>query len=151
MNMTSQMTDSKPDTIEHCLERMRAAASAGDAQAFAAEFNEDATYVTFFGQAVVGRREIESFHEAAFAKFPAGTRMLIKPISVRLLGDDFASVLTAGGIGPGPDIPYDKLQTFAMVRREGRWGCAAFQNTEMNAASKQEYNAAESASSAVKP
>ncbi len=135
------MIDSKSDTIESCLEQMRAAAGAGDAQAFAAEFIEDATYVTFFGQAVLGRHEIESFHKAAFAKFPPGTQMLIKTISVRLLGDDFASVLTVGGIGPGPDIPYDKLQTFAMVRRDGRWWCAAFQNTEMNAASKQEYNA----------
>ncbi len=146
------MTDSKPDTIEHCLERMRAAAGAADAQAFAAEFDENATYVTFFGQAVLGRREIEGFHEAAFAKFPVGARMLIKTISVRSLGADFASVLTVGGIGKGPDIPYDKFQTFAMVRREGRWACAAFHNTEMNAASKQEHNAAQSASStAAKP
>ena len=139
------MTDTKPDTIEHCLERMRAAAGAADAQAFAAEFDENATYVTFFGQAVLGRHEIESFHEAAFAKFPAGAQMLIKAISVRSLGEDFASVLTVGGIGKGPDIPYDKFQTFAMVRRDGRWVCAAFHNTEMNAPSKQEHNAAESA------
>ena len=141
------MTDSKPDKIEHCLERLRAAASAADAQAFAAEFDENATYVTFFGQAVLGRREIERFHEAAFAKFPAGTEMVIKAISVRSLGDDFASILTVGGIGKHPDIPYDKLQTFALVRRNGRWACAAFHNTEMNAASKQEYNATASASS----
>ena len=134
------MTDSKTDTIELCLERMRAAASAADAQAFAAEFEENATYVTFFGKAVLGRREIESFHEDAFAKFPAGTRMVIKAISVRPLGNDSASVLTVGGLGQGIDIPYDKFQTFAMVRRDGRWGCAGFHNTEMNAASKQEYN-----------
>ncbi len=142
------MIDSRSDTVEHCLERMRAAASAGDAQAFAAEFNEDATYVTFFGQFVPGRPDIESFHKTAFAKFPAGTRMLIKTLSVRWLGDNCASVLTIGGIGPGPDVPYDKFQTFAMVRRDERWGCAAFQNTEMNASAKQKYNAAEAASSA---
>ena len=138
------MMDSKPDTIEHCLERMRMAASAGDAQAFAAEFDENATYVTFFGLAVLGRAGIESFHADAFAKFPAGTRMIIKAISVRPLGDDAASVLTIGGLGQGTDIPYDKLQTFALVRRNGRWGCAAFHNTEMNAASKQKYNAPQS-------
>ena len=135
-----KMTDSKPDTIEHCLERMRAAASAADAQAFAAEFDENATYVTFFGQAVVGRREIESFHEAAFAKFLQVLRWSSRP-SVRPLGKDFASVLTVGGLGKGSDILYDKLQTFAMVRRDGRWVCGAFQNTEMNATSKQKYNA----------
>ena len=146
------MTDSKPDTIEHCLGRMRAAAGAADAEAFAAEFDEDATYVTFFGQAVLGRREIESFHRAAFTKFPPGARMLIKAISVRPLGEDSASVLTVGGIGAGPDIPFDKFQTFAMVRRDGRWACAAFHNTEMSAAAKQEYNADQTApSAAVEP
>lgn len=141
------MTDSKTDGIEQCLGRIRTAVSAGDAQAFAAEFDENATYVTFFGRALTGRREIEGFHAEAFTKFPAGTQMVIKVISTRLIGDDFASVLTVGAIGQGPDLPYDKLQTFALARRDGRWLCAAFHNTEMNAAAKLEYNAPEDASS----
>ena len=143
------MIVSNLDTVEQCLERMRIAASAADAQAFAAEFDEDATYITFFGQAVLGRREIGSFHAAAFAKFPPGVQMVIKTISVRRLGEDFASVLTVGGIGKGPHIPYDKYQTFAMARRDGRWRSVAFQNTEMNEAAKQQHNVAESASSTV--
>lgn len=140
------MTHSKTDTIELCLARMRLAANAPDAQAFAAEFDEDATYITFFGQAVLGRRGIEEFHKQAFAKFPLGTQMIIKTISVRPLGVGSATVLTVGGLGKGADIPYDKFQTFAMVLRDGRWLCAAFQNTEMNVTSKQDYNAVKPAS-----
>lgn len=143
------MTHSKTDTIEDCLARMRLAANAADARAFAAEFDENATYVTFFGQAVLGRRQIEEFHKHAFAKFPSGTQMTMGTISVRPFGEDSASVLTVGGLGKGADVPYDKFQTFAMVRRDGRWVCAAFQNTEMNVTSKQDYNAAKPASSSA--
>ena len=67
--------------------------------------------------------------------------MAIKAISMTSLSDDAASVLTIGGLGKGDSIPYDKLQTFTLVRRDGRWMCAAFQNTEMSRRAKRQYNA----------
>jgi uncharacterized protein (TIGR02246 family) len=129
------------DTIEKCLERIRLAWNAGDAQAYAREFAEDATYVIFLGEALLGREEIERNHIDVLTKWRKGTQMAIKAISVTSLGDDAASVLTIGGLGKGDSIPYDKLQTFTLVRRDGRWMCAAFQNNEMSRRAKRQYNA----------
>jgi len=130
------------DTVEDCLERIRAAWNAGDARAFAASFTEDATYVIYLGEALIGRDEIETNHVDVFTKWQKGTRMTVKALRKTPLGDDAAVVLSAGGIGTGESVPYDKLQTFTMVRREGRWLCAAFQNTKMSAHAERHYNPA---------
>jgi uncharacterized protein (TIGR02246 family) len=133
------------DTIEACLDRIRSAWNAGDAHAFAAAFTEDATYVIYLGEALRGRDEIESNHVSVLTKWRKGTRMAVKVISVRSIADDAVSVLTVGGIGKRVVIPYDKVQTFIMIRREGRWMCAAFQNTEMSRRAKRLYNPASDA------
>ncbi len=134
------MTQPEPDTIEACLKRIRLAWNAGDAHAYASEFAEDATYVIYLGEPLLGRKEIETNHAEVLAKWRRGTRMAIKVIGVRELGADAASVLTVGGLGKGDVIRYDKLQTFTMVRRDGRWICAAFQNTKMSRRAERLYN-----------
>ena len=40
--------------------------------------------------------------------------------------------VTVGGIGHGEKIPFDKLQTCVLRRRDGHWECVALQNTEMS-------------------
>ena len=125
-------TIATPDTIDDVLTRISAAWDAGDAAAFACEFTDDATYVIFVGLAYEGRAAIEHGHVPVFEKWQKGSRMRIQVRSVRHLGDDVAVVLTEGGIGKGRRIPIDKVQSFTMVRRDGRWQCAAFQNTKKN-------------------
>jgi len=128
------------DTIEDCLERIRAAWDAGDARAFAASFAEDATYVIYLGEALIGRAEIEANHVDVFTKWRKGTRMAVKALRKTPLGEDAVVVLTAGGIGTGAPVSYDKLQTFTLVRRDGRWLCAAFHNTKINPEAERRYN-----------
>ena len=130
------------DTFQHCLERIRLAWNAGDANAFAMEFTDDATYIIFLGEPLLGREQIRSTHVDVLGKWQKGTQMVIKIISGRSLNPDTVSVLTAGGIGTSQDIPYDKLQTFTIIRRDGRWMCTAFQNTEMSPRTKGIYNTA---------
>jgi len=134
------MTEPTHDTIEACLERIRQAWNAGDARAYAGEFTEDAAYVIFLGEPLLGREEIERNHFAVLTKWQKGTKMAIKAISTRLLGADAASVLTVGGIGKSDTIVFDKVQTFTLVRRDGWWMCAAFQNTRMSRRAKRMYN-----------
>ena len=134
------MTQPSPETVEACLDRIRLAWNAADARAFAGEFADDATYVIFLGEALLGREAIERTHVDVLGRWQKGTKMVIKPISVRRLGDDVAVALTIGGLGNGSDIPYDKLQSFTMVRLGDRWLCAAFQNTEMSRRAKRLYN-----------
>jgi uncharacterized protein (TIGR02246 family) len=127
----------KHESIEDCLERIRTAWNAGDAAAFAAQFTEDATYVIWSGDLLLGRSEIERVHIEALRR---GTRMKIKVLSIKPLAEDVATVLTAGGVGKETIIRVEKLQTLTMVRPSARWMCAAFQNTDMSPRAKSLYN-----------
>jgi|SRR5450631_498376 len=128
------------DTAEGCLERIKLAWNAGDAHAYAGEFAEDATYVIYLGDPFRGREEIGRNHVPVLTKWQKGTKMTIKVIDLKWLGPDAVSVLTAGGIGKGANIPFDKLQTFTLVRRGGRWSCVAFQNTKMSRSARKTFN-----------
>lgn len=134
------MPDRSQDTVEACLARIKAAWDAGDAQRYADEFTDDATYVIFLGEALTGKAEIAANHIDVFGKWQKGTKMAVKPLSVRPLGGDAALALTIGGLGTSEPIAYDKLQTFAFVRRNGRWLCSAFHNTRMSAQAEAAFN-----------
>lgn len=102
--------------------------NAADARAYADEFTEDATCVISVGEALLGREAIERTHVDVLARWQKGTKMAIKPIGVRQLGHDVATVLTIGGLGRG---------------RDDRWLCAAFQNTAMSRNATRFYNDAD--------
>ncbi|MBJ2157546.1 SgcJ/EcaC family oxidoreductase [Variovorax sp. IB41] len=126
------MTTDSNSSIEHALGLMKAAWDAGDAKAYAAQFTESASYVIYVGLCYVGRSAIERVHEQVFARWQKGSRMSIKVLEVQRLDDNAAIVLTEGGVGKKEFVSRNKVQTFTMVRREGRWLCAAFQNTRRN-------------------
>ncbi|HLW91264.1 MAG TPA: SgcJ/EcaC family oxidoreductase [Roseiarcus sp.] len=133
------MTDAE-DTIEACLNRIKSAWDAGDAKTYEEEFAEDATYVIFLGEALLGRAAIEATHVDVFGKWQKGTKMAIRPLTVRALRDGVMSVLTVGGVGKAEPIRYDKFQTFTLIRRDGRWMCSAFQNTKMSPQAEEALN-----------
>jgi uncharacterized protein (TIGR02246 family) len=134
------MSNGLQDSVEEFLARFRAARDAGNARAYAAEFTEDATYVIFLGEVLIGREEIERNHVDVFERWQKGTKMAVKAIGIRSISADVCSVLTIGGIGGQPPIAYDKIQTFTLVRLGDRWLCAAFQNTAMSRQTKSTYN-----------
>jgi uncharacterized protein (TIGR02246 family) len=134
------MSDQIQDSVDEFLARFRSAWDAGDARAYAAEFTEDATYVVFLGEALIGRAEIERNHVDVFERWQKGAKMAVKAIAVRSISADVCSVLTIGGVGGQLPIPYDKIQTFTLVRRGDRWLCAAFQNTAMSQQATTAYN-----------
>jgi len=118
------------DTIEAFLERIVSTWNAGDANAYAEEFTEDATYVVFMGLVLRGRASIRAEHVPVFSTYQRGSRMTIRVLDVRTPAPDIAIVVTTGGIGTGRRLPEDKVQTFTLVLHDGRWRCAAFQNTK---------------------
>jgi hypothetical protein len=91
---------------------------------------------------LLGREAIERNHVDVFGRGQKGTTMAVKAIRVRPLGTDAGSVLTVGGIGKETPIVYDKFQTFTLVRANGGWLCASFQNTAMSQSAKTFYNEA---------
>lgn len=137
-------THAAEDTVENFLARITEAWNAAAAAAYAREFREDATYVIYLGDALLGRAEIERTHVDVLTRWQRGTKMIVEPVAVTILGkQDVATVLTIGGLGPAETAEvaeYDKFQTFTLVRRDGRWRCAAFQNTEMSDHAKHRHN-----------
>lgn len=135
------MTDTNGTSFEDCIDRIKAAWNKADAQAYCAEFTEDATYVTFIGTMLSGRSEIESTHADIFDKWLKGQKMGVKTLIARPLDASTVSVVTIGGLArDGEALVYDKLQTFTLVRKADRWLCAAFHNTKMNAETLAQYN-----------
>ena len=120
------------DTPQACLDRIRDAWDAGDAATYARQFTADATYVIFLGDAILGCAEIERTHVDVFGRWQKGTRMAIDIVQLTELSPDVVVVLTAGGISKTEPIVRDKFQTYTLVRQDGAWLCAAFQNTEMS-------------------
>jgi uncharacterized protein (TIGR02246 family) len=126
------VSETLQDTIDSCLARVVSAWDAGDAEAYAREFTADASYVIYVGLTYFGRVEIERAHVPVFATWQKGTRMDMRVLQTRMLNADTAVVVTEGGIGKGRTVRRNKIQTFTLVRQDGRWLCAAFQNTKKN-------------------
>ena len=121
-----------PAGVAESLERMRQAWNAGNADAYAAEFAEDATYVIFTGALTVGRAAIRDDHVPLFTTWQKGSRLSMRVLDVNRLRDDAVVVVTDGGIGKGTTVRHNKMQTYVFVRQPDRWVCAAFQNTRRN-------------------
>ncbi len=120
------------------LELLRQAWDAGDAEAYGQLFTEDATYVIFRGDALLGRDQIRQAHHDLFTR-QQGTTLIFKALQTTMIDESTCVILTIGGIGTG-ELVYDKLQTCTLARRDDHWLIAAFQNTEMSGRSQEQYN-----------
>ncbi|MER5327230.1 SgcJ/EcaC family oxidoreductase [Streptosporangium roseum] len=103
-----------------------------DADAYGAQFTQDATYVTFVGTYYRGRRDIIESHRTLFAKFLKGTRLADEILDVRFYGPDVAVVTSRGDSFKGSrPKKLTKVQTYTLAREaDGPWRIAAFQNTK---------------------
>ncbi|MFZ2238099.1 MAG: SgcJ/EcaC family oxidoreductase [Gordonia amarae] len=132
MTESNTRSGGMPAGVTESLERMRLAWNAGDADAYAAEFAEDATYVIFTGALTVGSASIRDDHIPLFTTWQKGSRLSIRVLDVNRLHDDAVVVVTEGGIGKGKTVRHNKMQTYVFVRQPDRWVCSAFQNTRRN-------------------
>jgi uncharacterized protein (TIGR02246 family) len=126
------LSEGAPDVengIAALLQQMIDTWDAGDAAAYARLFTADATYVMFLGMAAIGRDEIERMHVPLFTHWQKGSRMQMRVLNARQIAPDVVVALTEGGVGTGESIPFDKVQTYTLVRTPEGWRCAAFQNT----------------------
>lgn len=129
--------------VDDILTAYRDAWDDADADAFGELFTDEASYVIFIGDALIGRSAVTENHRDVFTMWQVGTKLRVDPLAIQILGDDVISVVTAGGIGTDPDaIELDKLQTFTLARTQNGWKIAAFHNTSMSTWSKPRYNGA---------
>jgi len=129
------MSQTASEQVHAVLTSMARAWNAGDATAYAAQFTPNATYVSFQGHVMQGRRAIRDVHRFLFDGPLKGTRLETSAnadTSITFLRDDVALVVSGGGARlPEQDElgDRDSVQTMTLVRDNGTWLAAAFQNT----------------------
>jgi uncharacterized protein (TIGR02246 family) len=136
--------DTKNDraAIHALLRRVVDGWNRGDAEAMAAVFDIDADYIVINGIQLKGRQQIASVHQQLFDTFLKGTHLGGggqeeggPGNTVRFLTPDVALVHSRGGVqksGQAEASPeQNSIQTFVVVKRNGEWSVAAFQNTRI--------------------
>ena len=117
--------------VRDVLDHLYAAWAAGDADAFADLYREDAT-VVMPGVFHRGREATREYMGAAFAGPLRGSRGVDRPQDVRVVGDTAIVVSTAGILLAGEtELPRERerLATWVLHRTDGRWLVAAYTNT----------------------
>ena len=116
-------------------DRLLDAWGAGDAEAFAAPFREDAVFIAFDGSVLRGRAQIAAVQRELFERWLKGSRLVDERTVVRFVGPDTAIVHAIGGTilrgrrRPAPER--DSIQTLVAVRDAAGWSFVAFQNTRI--------------------
>ncbi|NJP33612.1 SgcJ/EcaC family oxidoreductase [Micromonospora thermarum] len=128
---TAVLTDDEA-AVRDVATRIMAAWAANDADGFAAIFTEDGTLI---GDSYMkGRDGIRAYMAAGFAGPYAGTRVHVEPLDVRFLTAEIALLVTRGSVlleGESGIVPERGfLATSTVVRRDGRWHIAAYQNSK---------------------
>jgi|SRR3954453_23402598 uncharacterized protein (TIGR02246 family) len=121
--------------VRAVLRAIYAAWADNDADSFAALYVEDAT-VVMPGRYSEGRDQVRAYMAAGFAGPLKGSRAIDEPQNIRFLGDDTAVVISEGGIimAGETDVPAARRvrATWVLVRRDGKWLIAAYQNCLAN-------------------
>ncbi|MGW4566481.1 SgcJ/EcaC family oxidoreductase [Streptomyces sp. NPDC004561] len=105
---------------------------AHDADAFVADYTEDASAI-LPGSYRRSRDEIRASMEAGFSGFLKGSTTTNKVVNIRFLNDDAAVVVSETNIlfAGETEAPDDRLAvaTWVLTRQHGRWLLAAYQNS----------------------
>lgn len=84
-----------------------------------------------------GQDEIRTFMAAAFSGPYRGTRVTGTPVNLRAIDDETAVIVTQGGVtdADATEVPADRAvrATWVVVKRQGTWQLAAYQNTPATA------------------
>src|ERR1700691_1846269 len=131
--MTSKTTTAGSDAdrkaILDVLAGLYKAWEANDAEAFVADYTDDASVVQP-GVYKKDREEIRTTMAAGFAGPLSGSRATDHPSAIRFLTGDTAIVISEGGIiFPGQDAVASEgliRATWVLVRRDGGWQIASY-------------------------
>jgi uncharacterized protein (TIGR02246 family) len=135
-SMTSQTSTAASVTdrqaVQNVLKRLYQAWEANDAEAFVADYLDDASVVQP-GIYKKDREEIRTTMAAGFAGPLQGSRVINHPQEIRFLADETAIVVSEDGIlFPGQEVvPSEALvrATWVLAKRDGSWYVAAYHNS----------------------
>ncbi|MGW7681680.1 SgcJ/EcaC family oxidoreductase [Kribbella sp. NPDC054772] len=125
------MTTVLDTDLQAVFDQIYTAWAAGDADAFAAVYTDDAT-VTMPGVFHQGRDAVRASMAAGFDGPLKGSRGVDTPQDVRVAGDTAIVVSRAGIVPAGAtDVPAgrDVVATWVLTKQDERWLVAAYCNT----------------------
>ncbi|WP_119728803.1 SgcJ/EcaC family oxidoreductase [Thermomonospora amylolytica] len=132
----TEPSDADKAGIAALTQKVIAAWAYHDADGFADLFTEDGTMI-LAGVYRNGREAIREFLREAYQGRYKGTQVTGKPLGIRMLDSDAAILLTQGGVleaGESEVSPAAAIRaSWVVVRRDGQWRLAAYQNTPVNA------------------
>jgi uncharacterized protein (TIGR02246 family) len=112
--------------------RARAAWDAGDADALAAEFVENGSWLAGDEQ-LNGRDRIREYWAEGLAGPYQGSRLTERPIDIKLVTEDVALVVTDGGFlyAGETELPEERevRATWVVVKKDGDWRLASYQSS----------------------
>ena len=128
-------SDADRQAVLDVLKGVYEAWEANDAEAFVADYLDDASVVQP-GIYQEDRQEIRSTMAGGFAGPLKGSRVIDQPRDVRFLNENTAIVISEGGIVfPGQNaVPSEGTvrATWVLAKRDGRWLVAAYHNSAAN-------------------
>jgi uncharacterized protein (TIGR02246 family) len=135
MTNKTSASDADRQAVLDVLEGVYEAWEANDAEAFVADYLDDASVVQP-GVYKKDRQEIQSTMAGAFAGPLKGSRVIDQPRDVRFPSEDTAIVISEGGIVfPGQSaVPSEGTvrATWVLAKRDGRWLVAAYHYSATN-------------------
>ncbi|MGA4846725.1 SgcJ/EcaC family oxidoreductase [Streptomyces sp. G5(2025)] len=131
--MTAKQTRTADETaIRKVLKGVYEAWNANDADAFVADYTDDASAI-LPGSYRKSREEIRESMQAGFSTFLKGSTTTDEVLDIRFLNDDAAVVISETGIlFPGEtEVPQDRvvIASWVLTRQDGKWLLAAYQNS----------------------
>lgn len=132
----SHTCSSEQSGVREVPERIVAAWAANDADAFAAIFTGDASFIVSTPNGyLTSREEIRAYMAAGFAGPLKGVRATADILDVRCLGPQAAVIIVEGGLlFPGMiEVPPDGLgrSSITVVRHGHNWQVAAYHNSRI--------------------
>jgi uncharacterized protein (TIGR02246 family) len=128
-------SDADQQAVLGVLKGVYEAWEANDAEAFVADYLDDASVVQP-GVYKKDRQEIQSTMAGGFAGPLKGSRVIDQPRDVRFLNEDTAIVISEGGmVFPGQNaVPSEGTvrATWVLAKRDGRWLVAAYHYSAAN-------------------
>src|SRR5215510_10439758 len=107
--------------------------AAGDGQAWASYFAEDADFTVWFGLYLRGPEAIADVHQEIFDSCYRNTKLRLHIRDLRFLRPDIAVVhfdgRIAGAAGQSPEQP-KFVPVAIMTKEDGHWRIAVFHNTK---------------------
>jgi uncharacterized protein (TIGR02246 family) len=119
--------------VEAVVSGLERAWTAGNGQAWASYFAEDADFTVWFRLYLRGRDAIAAVHQEIFDSFYKNTKLRLDVPDLRFLRPDVAVVHFDGRIvGPGEQLPEQPqfVPVAVMTKEDGLWRVAVLHNTK---------------------